>query len=942
MRFLRAIGLAMVAAMVAGWNAPSAAQEKVPIDFANDVMPILRKYCVGCHNDADAEGQLSLESHRSIGRGGKRGAVLVPGSSANSRLLRVLTGKTEPRMPPKDNEAPGEHELAVLASWIDAGAAGPTGAMADPTRLIVPKIKLRAPAPRAVRSAALSGNGELLAVAYFQEVEVLRIRDRSVLHRFNTDRGNLNSISFSADGQSLVSAGGEPGLVGEVRIWDLHSGQLEREFLGHRDSLYAARLSPDGRLLATGGYDQRIKIWDRPSGQELRTLDGHNGPVFDLAFHPRGDILASASGDRTVKLWDLSSGARLDTLNQSLQELYCVAFAPDGRSLAAGGVDNRIRVWTISDSAKEGSNPLRVSQFAHELPVIRIAYSQDGRTLASSGEDRMVKVWDAETMEIRATLPPQPDWPVGLALAPSGGSAFVGRLDGTAEQYQFSAEPRAASEHPTPTAEVPPCVDYGPQPPIDQLPTLSESEPNDAPAAAADLPLPGIARGKIWSTQSGAIDADWYRFQARQSDQWVFETNAARKNSPVDTKIEILSAAGNPVPRLLLRAVRDSEVEFRGMDSNQRGVRLKNWEEMYLNEYVYIEGEVIKHFQQRRGPDADSQFYPENGSRISFFETSSRAHALGQPSYVVVPYPVGTALPNNGLPTFVLNFENDDDGQRKLGKDSRVTFVAPADGVYFVRVTDVRGASGENFEYELIARRPTPGFRVSLNPRNPTVNVAGGKAFTVKADRIDNFMGPIRVDLNDLPPGYTATSPIIIQAGLYEAKGVLNALPGAVAPDEAASKAVRVAAIADIAGKQTVQEVESLGTINQAAQAKLRVFLEIDPANPDSVPATAAADPLSAPQPAQVSIAPGRRTTCKIRIERLGFDDRVQLEIENLPHGVIVDDIGLNGILIPEGQTERIIFLNCEPWVPQTSRPFFAVAKVEGDQASLPMLLHVK
>jgi hypothetical protein len=88
-------------------------------------------------------------------------------------------------------------------------------------------------------------------------------------------------------------------------------------------------------------------------------------------------------------------------------------------------------------------------------------------------------------------------------------------------------------------------------------------------------------------------------------------------------------------------------------------------------------------------------------------------------------------------------------------------------------------------------------------------------------------------------------------------------------------------------------------------------------------------------------IVPGRRTTAKLRIERFGFNDRVQLEIENLPHGVIVDDIGLNGILIPEGQTERTIFLACEPWVPATTRLFFAVAKVEGDQASLPMQLIV-
>jgi hypothetical protein len=56
---------------------------------------------------------------------------------------------------------------------------------------------------------------------------------------------------------------------------------------------------------------------------------------------------------------------------------------------------------------------------------------------------------------------------------------------------------------------------------------------------------------------------------------------------------------------------------------------------------------------------------------------------------------------------------------------------------------------------------------------------------------------------------------------------------------------------------------------------------------------------------------------------------------------VIVNDIGLSGVLIPENQKQRTIFLAAEPWVPATRRLFHAVAKVEGDQVSLPMILNV-
>lgn len=144
------------------------------------------------------------------------------------------------------------------------------------------------------------------------------------------------------------------------------------------------------------------------------------------------------------------------------------------------------------------------------------------------------------------------------------------------------------------------------------------------------------------------------------------------------------------------------------MNSEQRGVLAGELGEMLLNEYVYLSGDVIQLFQQCRGPDADAQFYPENGNRFAYFENNQPAQYWGEPGYIVVPYAVGTELPNNGLPVFTLFYENDDEPQRKLGKDSRLTFVAPSDGAYFVRVTDVRGFSGEDFKYELTIRLLLP------------------------------------------------------------------------------------------------------------------------------------------------------------------------------------------------------------------------------------------
>ncbi|HMC09911.1 MAG TPA: c-type cytochrome domain-containing protein, partial [Pirellulaceae bacterium] len=396
-------------------------------DFTKDVAPILTKYCTGCHNDTDREGKLSLQSYEALLKGGAKGGIVTPGQVELSRLIRVLTGAAKPQMPPEGEEAPKPAELEVLKMWISAGAKGPSGAI-EPTTLVTPQVKLLASPKLPINAVALSPADNLLAIARHGEVELQSLPGRRTVRTLSGIPGSVNGIAFSDDGQHLIAAAGEPGLFGEARLYSVSDGSFVKEFRGHKDSLYTARLSPDGQLLATGGYDSTIKLWNVENGKVVRTLDGHNGAVFELAFRPDGKVLASASGDRTVKLWNVATGERLDTLKESFKELYSLAFSPDGTRLAAAGVDNRIRVWRISSDAKEGRNPLLVSQFAHETAVLRLVWSGDGKTIASAGEDRLVKIWNAETISIRQTLQRQSDWASGLAISGDGQTLIVGRV----------------------------------------------------------------------------------------------------------------------------------------------------------------------------------------------------------------------------------------------------------------------------------------------------------------------------------------------------------------------------------------------------------------------------------------------------------------------------------------------------------------------------------
>ncbi len=102
------------------------------VDFEKDIRPVLRERCVECHGPKKQKASLRLDSRAFAFKGGEDGAVIVPGKSAESKIIARVTSTDPDEVMPSKGERLTAPQIAALREWIDAGALWPeTGADRD-------------------------------------------------------------------------------------------------------------------------------------------------------------------------------------------------------------------------------------------------------------------------------------------------------------------------------------------------------------------------------------------------------------------------------------------------------------------------------------------------------------------------------------------------------------------------------------------------------------------------------------------------------------------------------------------------------------------------------------------------------------------------------------------------------------------------------------------
>jgi WD40 repeat protein/serine/threonine protein kinase len=280
----------------------------------------------------------------------------------------------------------------------------------------------------AVTAAVFSPNGQLiLSGSADQTVMVWDATTGAVIKSIRNDGNDaVLDVLFSSDGKSIYAATADR----KILAFDLESGEKQREFTGHGAQVNTIALSPNGRLLLSGGgttfsraEDFSLILWDTTNGAEVRRLQGHTAPVTDVAFSRDGRTAISSSTDRTLILWDVRTGKEIRRFTGHSAGVQSVALDPERTAALSGGTDNRIIAWDLESSAEIWR------RFGHTAAVTSVATSQDGTLVASASVDNVVILWDAATGQLVRRLSGHTQSVLSLAFSPDGRSLVSGSAD---------------------------------------------------------------------------------------------------------------------------------------------------------------------------------------------------------------------------------------------------------------------------------------------------------------------------------------------------------------------------------------------------------------------------------------------------------------------------------------------------------------------------------
>jgi WD40 repeat protein len=220
--------------------------------------------------------------------------------------------------------------------------------------------------------------------------------------------GSTSSGATISPNGMTVAVGNQDGTI---LLWDVINRQLVGlPLTGHHDSVTSLAFSPDSKTLASGSCAElvsnrctkgEIRLWDVSSGLPIGpALFNHNGTVRNVVFSPDGKLLATVGWDMTIILWDVGTRQPIGPPHD-VPNVQSVKFSPDSKTLAIGTGSSEVFLVAVMTLRQVGT------PFTGHLPMGVGAFSKDGKILALTSDIMMndhasngaITLWDVATRQ---------------------------------------------------------------------------------------------------------------------------------------------------------------------------------------------------------------------------------------------------------------------------------------------------------------------------------------------------------------------------------------------------------------------------------------------------------------------------------------------------------------------------------------------------------------
>jgi hypothetical protein len=252
------------------------------------------------------------------------------------------------------------------------------------------------------------------------------------------------------------------------------------------------------------------------------------------------------------------------------------------------------------------------------------------------------------------------------------------------------------------------------------------------------------------------------------------------------------------------------------------------------------------------------------------------------------------------------DFDDQADGLDTHHADSYLTATLPADGTYFIHLTDTQGQGGPEYAYRLRLSGPRPDFELRVVPSSLSLRTGMSVPVTVHALRHDGFTNAITLELKDAPAGFSLSG-ARIAPGQDQAQFTLKA----PAQPTAAPVALTLQGRATIAGSVVTRPAVPAENLMQAF-----MYWHLVPSRELAAVVTGPARPILRDTFRILSQTPlnlPRGGTARVRVSTpsANFSDHFELQLDNPPDGITLTNV----TVIPAGL--ELVF-SCDA---QTARP---------------------